>query len=392
MVEWIHMAIMTGGILLQLPPFQLERWFAQFEFTVRLNLAASCAAPTSTAELLALAGESDRQEYPRLNLDYIENPGGERLRTAIAGWYTNLGADNIQVTTGASEAVFIIMNLLLAPGDRIVVQDPCYQSLSGVAEALGIGVVRWPLGAANGFHPGLDELESLITPGVRMVVVNHPHNPTGVMLTRNEQRRLADLTERHGIWLFSDEVYRGTVYRREDELPAAADLSAMAISVGDMTKPFGLGGIRIGWVACQNRGLLGRVSAFRDYTTMCSAAPSEFLAALAMEHREELLDRKTALARINLVRLAEFIDGYPGVLSWSPPAAGFTGFVRFDLPMSSEEFCRGLVERESALLLPGSVFGVKNHFRIGFGRDEQGFRAGLQAIGRYLDYLTKLSP
>ncbi|MDA8097945.1 MAG: hypothetical protein RDV00_05505 [Clostridia bacterium] len=111
-----------------------------------------------------------------------------------------------------------------------------------------------------------------------------------------------------------------------------------------------------------------------------------------MEHREELLDRKTALARINLVRLAEFIDGYPGVLSWSPPAAGFTGFVRFDLPMSSEEFCRGLVERESALLLPGSVFGVKNHFRIGFGRDEQGFRAGLQAIGRYLDYLTKLSP
>lgn len=371
-----------------LPPFELERWFVEYEFNVRLNLAASCAAPTSNAELLALAGDEDRRRYAELNLDYIENPGGERLRTAIADWYAGLTADDIQVTTGASEAIFLLMHLLTAPGDAIVVEDPCYQSLYAVAEALGVEIIRWTLRPENGFHPDIEELEGLLSRRVRAVVVNHPHNPTGVMLTRSEQSRLVELAERHGIWLVSDEVYRGTAYAPEAALPPAADLSDYALSIGDMAKPFGLGGLRIGWVACRNRDLLARVSSMRDYTTMCSAAPSEFLAVLALENRERLLARKMDLARRNRERLARFMEDRPE-LSGRVPEAGFTALVGYRLPIASREFCRGLVERESVLLLPGAVFGVENHFRIGFGRDEQGLGTGLAALGRYLDYLSK---
>ncbi|MFZ5900448.1 aminotransferase class I/II-fold pyridoxal phosphate-dependent enzyme [Desulforudis sp. DRI-14] len=226
-------------------PFKLEQWFARYEFAVRLNMAASCALATTVAEILALGGPGAREEYLRLNLDYIPSTGSERLREAVAGWYRRIGAGGVQVTTGASEAIFILMNVLLEPGDIIVVEDPVYQSLYAVAESIGVRVKKWPLRPENRFRPDVDELERLLGPGVRAVVVNHPHNPTGAMLSTEDQRRLVELADRFGFWLVSDEVYRGTVYDERDVLPPAADFGGRAVSIGDMTKPFGLGGLRI---------------------------------------------------------------------------------------------------------------------------------------------------
>ena len=156
-----------------------------------------------------------------------------------------------------------------------------------------------------------------------------------------------------------------------------------------MSKPYGLGGLRIGWLASHHKNLLAACSGLRDYTTMCSSAPSEFLAVIALENKNKILNRKISLARENLSLLEQFIQENGDILSWTKPKGGVSAFPRYNLDLDSVQFCEGLIKRENTLLLPGSVFGLEYHFRIGFGKGKKDFRAGLNKIGRYLDFLRK---
>lgn len=373
---------------MRLAPFALERWFARYEFAVRINLGASCAPVTSTTDLLASAGTAARESYLSLELDYIPNTGGAELRREIAGLYQGLETGDIQVTTGASEAIFLLMSSTFQPGENIIVQQPAYQSLSEVARAAGVEIRAWPLKAEPEYAIDLALLERLIDERSRAVVINNPHNPTGFVMSHLELAGVVELVDRHDLLLVSDEVYRGITHRPEDELPPAAGLTPRAVSIGDMTKPFGLGGLRIGWLACRNRKLLDRCGVMRDYTTMCSAGPAEFLAALALQHRESLLAQKRAVARANLAILGPFMEERQAFLSWQPPRGGFTVFPRYSFPMDSESLCRGLAEEKSVLLLPGSVFGWERHFRLGLGVEPGRFRWGLELFGEYLDTLV----
>lgn len=365
-------------------PFELERWYVEYEFTVKHNISASCAAPTTTADLLRLGGPGATERYLNLNLDYIENPGSAELRSQIARWFPGLQPGDIQVTAGASEAIFLLMNTLLDPGDSIIVEDPIYQSLHEVARSIGVRVKPWILREENGFIPDLDDLEALIEPSDKMVVINHPHSPTGAMLTRSQQRRLGEITARHGLILVSDEVYSGIVYDSDDDLPPAASVFPHAVSIGDITKAYGLGGLRIGWIATRNRDILKQCSAMRDYTTMCSAAPSEFLAAIALEHRPKILNDKISIARRNIDAFKLFVTSNADLLSWVPPRGGFTAFPKYHLNLSSRAFCSELINRKNVLLLPGDTFGRDGHFRIGFGKPNQEFMAGLSLFGEFL--------
>lgn len=389
---------------MKIAPFELERWYVKYEFNVKYNISASCGRETTTAELLAMAGPEATEKYLSLGLDYRQNPGDPLLRAEIARQYANLSPDQIQVTTGASEAIFLLMNVLLEPGDTVIAEAPIYQSLFSVAEAIGANVKKWWLYEENGWQPDLDELSRLIDSRTRMVVINSPHSPTGSVLSRAGQRALVELAEKHGFWLVSDEVYRGIVYHPDDNLPPAADLFERAVSIGDMTKPYGLGGLRVGWIAAHARRVLSACSALRDYTTMCNSAPSEFLATVALRHKEELLGRNLAIARENLAAFEAFVEKHRGILSWVKPRGGFTAFPRYNLlgsgrvagavrttgdTMSSEEFGRRLVEAKNVLLLPGSTFGAEGHFRVGFGQSQEKFNKGLGLFEEFLQDVSK---
>ncbi|MHB1042781.1 MAG: aminotransferase class I/II-fold pyridoxal phosphate-dependent enzyme [Eubacteriales bacterium] len=373
---------------MKLKPFELEQWYVEYEFRVKNNISASCARPTGTGELLEYSGEDAVREYLSLSLDYIPSRGTERLREAVAGWYREIDGGHVLVTTGAIEAIWLLMNSLLKPGDEIIVEYPVYQSLQEVARFAGARVIPWPLRPENGYRPDPEELAEMITSRTKAVVINHPHSPTGSVISQGELERIITTCEKFKIRLISDEVYRGIVYREADRVSPAADLSPLAVSIGDMTKPFGLGGLRVGWIASRERELLEMCSLWRDYTSMCCSAPAEFLAALALEHRDRIMAKKIALARINLELLEAFIEKTPGVLEMTPPRGGFTAFPRYKFEMDSRSFCRGLIEQEDVLLLPGSVFGIEGRFRIGFGRDSEPFKAGLEALGRYIRNLS----
>jgi aspartate/methionine/tyrosine aminotransferase len=207
-----------------------------------------------------------------------------------------------------------------------------------------------------------------VTRKTRLIAVNFPHNPTGAHIARDVQQRLVEIAESAGAALFSDEVYRGLEYRGDDMLPAAADLTQRAVSLGVMSKSFALAGLRIGWLATHNKGLLDGVARLKDYTTICSSAPSEVLALIALRARDRVLERSRSIVAKNLRCADEFMTSHADEVEWIRPRAGSVAFPRFT-KRNADEVSTQLAEHSSVLMLPGSVFGYeRSYFRLGLGR------------------------
>jgi aspartate/methionine/tyrosine aminotransferase len=355
----------------QIADFALERFFARWEFAVRHVLCASDVEGYPMAELLALADDETRALWSDLRLGYPESPGHPLLRAEIAGLYANLTPEDVLVFAGAEEAVFCLMNTQLGPGDHAIVTWPGYQSLYEVARASGAEVSLHELNEADGWALDPSRLLAALRPETKLVVVNAPHNPTGMLPSPAEWAELTSALEAAGVHLLADEVYR---FLELDGAPMTpgADTFARGISLGVMSKSFAMAGLRIGWLATRDRELLDRCARFKDYTTICAAAPSEILALIGLRAREAVLERSRAIVRSNVELVDAFFADWADRFSWVRPRAGSVGFQRLTVPgVSIDDWAAGLVEAEGVLLMPGSVFEFGgNHFRIGLGRTD----------------------
>jgi len=355
--------------------FALERYFARWEFAVRHVLCASDVEGWSMAELLALADEETRSIWDGLRLGYTESTGHPLLRREIAALYDSISADDVLVFAGAEEAIFCLMTTALAGGDHVVVTWPGYQSLYEVARSAGAKVGLHLLREEDGWALDVDRLVASFHAETRMVVVNAPHNPTGMLPTTEEWRRLAEACSSRGIRLVADEVYRFLEHDGGATLPAGADLDERAVSIGVMSKSFALAGLRIGWLATRDRDVLDRCARMKDYTTICSSAPSEVLALIALRARDQVLERSRSIVAANLEVLDSFFARRPDVFTWVRPRGGSTGFPRLvqggPAGSSADRFAARLVEQTGVLLLPSSTFGFgDSHVRVGLGRTD----------------------
>ena len=293
--------------------------------------------------------------------------------------YATLTAEDIRITTGASEALFLLILATVQPGDNIIVEDPCYGNIVGVAQSHGAKVRRLPLHMENSWKPDLEQLSQLIDAKTRLIYLTHSHHPTGSLLQIEEMQAIAHIAERVGALFVSDEVFR-LIALDGTPAPSVIDVVDNALVIGDMTKPWGLGGLRVGWLASRNHALLERVSAARDDSPMCGSAPSEFLAEITLRHNTQVIAPRLATARVNRQRLSEAIENSQRGLRWLPPLAGYTAFVQ--LPFRAEPFCRYLAEKKQLLLLPGHVYGTayERYMRIGFGCRTERFEAGIATV------------
>jgi aspartate/methionine/tyrosine aminotransferase len=356
---------------MRIPEFALERFFARWEFAVRHLLCASDVEGWPMSELLALADDETAAMWADLRLGYTESTGHPLLRAEIAALYETVAADDVLVFAGAEEAIFCLSNVLLGPGDHGVVVWPGYQSLYEVGRSAGAEVDLHELHEADDWALDVDRLLASLRTTTRLVVVNAPHNPTGMLPSAEEWSRLSrELADRR-IHLLADEVYRFLEVNELDRLPAGADTADRGISLGVMSKSFAMAGLRIGWLATRDRELLARCAAFKDYTTICSSAPSEILALIGLRARDRVLERSRRIVAANLPRLDRLFAEHADRLAWVRPRGGSIGFPRLLGDEPIDAFAARLVEHEGVLLLPGSAFGHEgNHFRIGFGRTD----------------------
>jgi aspartate/methionine/tyrosine aminotransferase len=352
---------------MQIAPFKLERYFAKYEFSTEYLLCSSDCQSMSIGELLSLepgAGDAFAEHW----LGYTESAGSPALRQAVTGLYESISPEEVLVHSGAEEAIFLFMHSMLAPGDHVVVHWPCYQSLAELARSIGCEVSLWKAREEEDWNPGVEALRRLLRPNTKAIILNTPHNPTGFLMARDQFEVVNAIARDAGALLFSDEVYRESEYEAGGRLPAACDVGDHAVSLGVMSKTYGLAGLRIGWIATRNREVYERMAALKDYTTICSSAPSEFLAALGLRHRQQLVERNLGILRRNLAIFQDLLSLHADKFTCVLPRAGSMAFPRY-LGGSIEEFCDKLVREAGVLLLPGSVYDEHdNHFRLGLGR------------------------
>ena len=352
---------------MRLKPFKLERYFAKHEFSAPYLLCSSDCESMALRDLLALDPDA-AERFSSLWLGYTESLGDPRLRQAITTLYEGVTADQVLVHSGAEEAIFNFMNVALSSGDHVIVHAPYYQSLGEVARSIGAEVSEWRGDPAHAWELDLGAFKSILTSRTKVVVVNFPHNPTGFLPRLEFVRELSELSERHGFIIFSDEVYRGLELDPADHLPALADMNERAVSLGVMSKTFGLAGLRIGWIATRNNPIFNELAAFKDYTSICSSAPSEFLATLALQKSEIIVERNLQIIRNNLDHLDAFFTSHADLFNWYRPKAGPIAFPTL-LKGTVHKFCTDLVEKAGVLLLPGTLYSSElNSFRVGFGR------------------------
>jgi aspartate/methionine/tyrosine aminotransferase len=354
---------------MRIEPFALERTFAAHEFTARYLLSASDCEGLFMRDLLALADPNSLRLWEDLGLGYTESQGHPLLRQEIAGIYAGVRQDDILIAV-PEEAIFIAMNVLLAPGDHVVVIAPAYQSLYEVAAALGCRVSRWPIELHEGqWHLDPDRLGDLCNADTRLIVINFPHNPTGYLPSREVLDRIVAEAARRGIPVFSDEMYRLLEYDKERRLPSLVDFYDGGVVLSGLSKTFSLPGLRIGWLATRDRSLLDRFACFKDYTTICSSAPSEVLGIIALRAADRIIRRNLDIIAANLTSAKGFCDRFPDLFAWIPPLAGSVAFPRLKANVAVSDFCTDVLRRRSVMIVPGDLFGWNgNHFRVGLGR------------------------
>jgi aspartate/methionine/tyrosine aminotransferase len=375
-----------------LRPFALEVFLSKWEFTARYHLCASDVQSITLSELLGLADAADRAAWDQLYLGYTETRGAPSLRETIASTYDTVTADQVLTFVGAQEGIFAAMHALLGPDDHAITVIPNYQSVESVPLSL-CATTGIALDPRRNWELDLDHVRGAIRPNTRAVCINFPHNPTGKVISRQTLDSLISICRERGIYLFSDEVYRLLERRLEMTLPQVADLYEKGLSLGVMSKAYGLPGLRLGWIASKDAALLQRMERVKHYTSICSSAPSELLAQIALKARERILVRNRALIAENLPILEGFFREHAHLFEWSTPDGGSTGFPCYLGSEGVEVFAADLVENAGVLLLPGSVYKSDlgatptNRFRVSYGRANMA--DGVAAMRSYLVKLKR---
>ena len=380
---------------MKIDTFLLERWMSRHETHVKFDIAESGILPLSANDLLAFEPDAERARTTRALLDlplgYSEARGTEGLRSDLAATYRRATPENILVTTGAIEANFLLFNVLLDAGDHVIAPYPAYQQLYSVPRAIGCDVSLWKVGPETGYRYDLDALERLITPRTRLIIVNSPHNPTGAMISPEDAKRVYSMAESVGATVIGDEAYRWLAVPGGDPFADPMfDAGSRGISVGTLSKPLGVPGLRIGWIAAEP-GIIQQCWALRDYISLSPGKLNDALARLAMKHRDRILARNRAIIQSNLDTARAWMAERSGFLDWTPPRGGLLALLKYDLPIPSLELADKLALEYSVMLAPGSAFGYEHHLRLGIGQRPDVFQAGLQQTARCLDELRGVS-
>jgi capreomycidine synthase len=365
---------------MKLKPFLIEEQFRKYDFVTDITLCSSGVEPYTLGEVrerLSLC----QQELDRVLLRDGHSWGEPDLRHAIAEHFGSGDASRILVTHGSSEGLFLVLTTLLREGDEVVALKPSYQSHYSVAEDLKCGVNYWCLRPESGFNPDLDELQRLLTPRTRALVVCFPNNPTGITLTRADLKRLTDIVSETRAYLLWDAAFAPVTLDRPP-LPDPSAWYSRTISFGTLSKAYGLAGLRVGWVQGPMEVLESCVR-LRDYTTLNLSPLNEFIARRAIEKPDCLLVPRLQQAKLNLELLRTWVSQHGEKVSWVLPHGGVSAFLRLH-GLDVREFCGRLAREQGVFILPGTCFGYPEYVRIGFGGATAELKEGLARVSRML--------
>lgn len=350
-------------------------WLDSYEHDIEFNLAASTGPVWNADELLAIAGDEERRHYLDHQLVYGRPAGSNGLREAIAEMQ-GVSVDAVQIVTGASEALLILMWLAKEPGVNVILPQPGFPTFSALPESLGLEIRFYQIRKENGFRIDIDEIKRLADSRTKLVLVNSPHNPTGATMSDTEMETLHEFTSAHGMQLVSDEVYHPVYHEVESQ--SAARLPYATV-IHDFSKAFPFPGIRTGWIIEHDPRRRQQYWNARAYFSISNNNAGEILAEIAIRKREIVLRRTRDAATRNLQQLDSFMAEHSEMLGWLRPRGGMTAFPWLLSGETSRAFCQAAAER-GILLAPGDCFDAPSHFRLGFAASGEQFSRALDRL------------
>jgi aspartate/methionine/tyrosine aminotransferase len=340
------------------------------------HLGGSGAPPPEDEDVARLLAPADAR-FACSTGDRYGLPG---LRTAIARMQ-GVSEDSVLVSDGTSLANYTALSVLAGPGDRVLVEAPTYGVLEDIPRFHGAVVETLPRRAEHRWVPSLDDVRRALDrpgPGVRAIVLTRLHNPTGADLPAAFLAELARLAAERDFHVLLDEVYLDFV-----DAARGHAFSPRFLTTGSLTKVYGFGGLRVGWVV-GHPDALRAVKELSFYLAVNAAAPSQLAAIRILAERERYLERSRRLASGGRAILEEWLESRDDV-SWIPPAGGFIGLVRLVNVPDTRSFTERLLERDGVALVPGECFGMPGWARFGFGAGESRVAEALARVGRALD-------
>jgi aspartate/methionine/tyrosine aminotransferase len=356
-------------------PFLLDAWFDTYAHGIEFNLASSSGPAWTANELLDLGGEQFRQRYLNHEVGFGRPAGADSLREAIAEMQ-GVSVEHVQVFTGASEALLVLMWLAAKPGANVIVPLPGLANFSALPESLGLELRCYRLRRENSFRIDVDEIKRLADSKTKLVLVNSPHNPTGSTISDSEIEALHEFTSHHGIQLICDEVFHPVYHGCETK--SAARLPHATV-INDLSKAFPLAGTRTGWIIERDAKRREQYLTARSYFTACNSSPGEILAEIAVRNHSTVLGKTQEIASHNLRLLDGFMAAHRDVLGWIRPQGGMTAFPWFVNGEDARPFCQAATRR-GILLAPGDCFDVPSHFRLGFAASADNFAQALDRM------------
>jgi aspartate/methionine/tyrosine aminotransferase len=367
---------------MRIETFAMERMQSTWENIVDYDMSESGVRPLTLRELTAMGFDLDA--FLDQPLGYSQSNGTVELRERVSAIYPGATVEQVEVTNGTSEANFLIALSQIGAGDHVAMELPNYMQMWGVARSLGADVKPFRLRTDAGWEPDWDEFERAVTPRTRLVYLSNPNNPTGSVLSDAAMRRIVDRCEETGTWLLSDEVYLGAEIDRP-RTPSFWGMSDRVIVTSGLSKAYGIPGVRIGW-------LVGPVSVVadcwsqHDYITIGPNKLSDRVARVAVEagNRERCYARTGEILRHNVPIVREWVQSFMGRLTWTEPAAGAIGLMKYAADTPSLAIAERVRLHQSTLIVPGVHVGMEGHLRIWLGGREEFLREGLRRIGTEL--------
>ncbi len=373
---------------MQLKPFLLDMWLDRFEHDIEFNLGASTGPTWTVSEILALGSEEDRHRFLHHELVYSRPAGAEGLRAAIAEMQA-VPTESVQVVTGASEALVVLMWLAAEPGANVILPRPGYPPFSALPESLGLEIRYYDIDKSNNFAIDVEQIQRLADSRTKLIVVNSPHNPTGATISDAHLENLHEFTSARGIQLVCDEVYHpichGQATRSAARLPNAT-------VIHDFSKAFPLAGVRTGWMIDHDPKRQKQSWNARASLSISNNTAGEILAEIAMRNRQAVLGRTQETASRNLQHLDTFMAEHREMIGWIRPQGGMTAFPWLRSGEDARPFCEAAAQR-GLLLVPGDCYEMPSHFRVGFAAaKEEAFSKALERLGEFVKNWSSRTP
>ncbi len=371
---------------MELVQFGCEDWLNVWEKSATLDIAQSTIEALSLEEILSFEPDGGKAFMAKLmkeQFSYGWIEGSPAFKTEVAKLYQRVPEDNILSTNGATGANFLSILGLVGQGDHVIAQYPSYQQLYDWPKTLGAQVDYWQIKEENGWLPAIDELRQMVKPTTKLICLNNAAQPTGAIMTPSFLSEVIEIARSVDAYLLCDEVY--LPLDEETDYAPIADLYEKGISTNSISKTYSVPGIRVGWIATQDRNLCDEFRKIRDYTMISTGVFDDAVASLVLKHREKVLARARQIVKGNLAILKDWVEQEP-LVSMIFPKAVSVSFLKFEElpPNKTEEFAIQLLKETGVLIIPGNRFDLPGYARIGYCTDEKTLREGLRKLSEFL--------